>query len=219
MRSDIMIFPMRYLEKDYQQTRECLHALETHGRIRYAERDGIGSMTRAWNTVIESMNEDLGYVDGIKYYWFPTNIIFDPSVPDRLAGSLDVSGGYAICPEYLSDHQHLRPDGSSEVREVPFIEFTAPMIRADVFSSFRLDEEYWYYWWDLIFSRELRRHGMKMYCDHAVKVEHVYLRNNQKKERVSQLREQVRNWRNSIEIPTLETKFGPEWKKELCITW
>jgi len=200
------IIVLEYLEQNFQQTLDCLVGLDAD--IFYAYRDGVGSMSRAYNDAYKK------HVLGMQYefVWFVSNITFTKIDFDNLVNGMGTYG--AVHPSFNSDHKHIQCDGSGLVKEVSFIEFTAPMFRTWVFEKYMLDEGYWYWFYDLIISKRMREDGIKMGVNHGVKVSHVYLRNN-KKEEISKIRETLRNWRHKIEVKKLEAEFGKNWNQIL----
>jgi hypothetical protein len=200
------IIVLEYLEGYFRQTLDSLNGLNAD--VFYAYRDGVGSMSRAYN---DAYNK---HVLGLHYdnVWFVSNITFLPEVLEKLEKGIEGYG--AIHPAFNSDHKHIRPDGSGQVKEVPFIEFTAPMFKTWVFEKYMLNDSYWYWFYDLIISKQMRDAGIKMATHHGAEVGHVYLRNN-KKEEISQIRERLRNYRHKIEIKQLEQEYGKNWNQIL----
>lgn len=200
------IIVLEYLEGYFDQTVKCLEGSKAD--VFYARRDGVGSMSRAYN---DAYNK---HVLGLHYenVWFVSNITFLPEVLEKLEQGIEGYG--AIHPAFNSDHKHIRPDGSGQVKEIQFIEFTAPMFKTWVFEKYMLNESYWYWFYDLIISKQMREAGIKMATHHGAIVDHVYLRNN-KKEVISQIREKLRDYRHKIEIKQLEAEYGKNWNQIL----
>lgn len=210
-----VIVALKYKEKAWEaNTLPCLLAAQDAGyTVIYADRDGVGNMAKAFNDAVKSF---IKHNKGPRptAYWFVTNITFTLDDLAKLEEAYVNCGEYAaIHPEFDSDHGHIRPDGSTELKRIPFIEFTAPLVDAIEYESIWLDEDHHYYYFDLIFSKRLKDKGLAMACHHGVKIGHVYLRNNEQKEAVSLVREQMRNKRESVEIPLLRVKFGPKWRE------
>src|SRR4249920_4094245 len=140
MRNDIAIVALKYLEPEYVHTVKCIE--ETGLDVYWADRDGVGSMRRAFNDAFSRIDRKK-----YKYAWFLTNITFRKEVPFLMAGALDdwkdVS---AIHPAFNSDHPFLRPINQIVVETVPFIELTAPMFRVSAFRKRFLCEQtpYWF---------------------------------------------------------------------------
>ena len=202
----IAIIVLEYHEQYFKQTLDCLKDVDAD--VFYAYRDGVGSMSRAYNDAYKKHVQGMQY----EYVWFVSNITFNQNDPKELAESMGIYG--AIHPAFNSDHRHIQCDNLGQVKEIPFIEFTAPMFRTWVFEKYFLDENYWYWFYDLIISKRMREDGIKMACNHAIKIGHVYLRNN-KKEEISLLRERLRNYRHRIEVKQLEQEYGKNWNQIL----
>ena len=125
----ILIVALEYLEQEWQQTLNCIKATGLPYQI--VSRDGVGNMSRAFNSA---------KIVAYDFVWFITNITFEKSVPFTLAEN--IGNHVAIHPAFASsDHRHQHPDGSGEVKEVPFIEFTAPMFKTWAFVQTKLDEQ------------------------------------------------------------------------------
>ena len=201
----IGIVALQYQEPYYNNTINCLR--ECGLPVYWADRQGIGNFSAAMNKAFENVTQDL--------CWFITDIEFDPATPFKLSNSLIDHNLAAIHPEHESDHLHHRPDGSGLVKEVPYIEFTAPMVRSDWYREVGgLDEDHWYWYQDLIFSKAVRDRGGKMAVDHGAPIRHIYRRNDIQYE-VTKQRYKLRQERDIIEKGILVKKFGPDWKKVL----
>lgn len=211
----ISVIALKYYEKDYPSVLRNLEKLGS--KIYTADRDGVGSISKAFNTAVKLNLEEIRKTP---YLWFVTNIGCHKTAAVDLANALETTNGAAIHPQFKSDHPHISGKDRTrkpEVQEIPFIEFTAPMIRTDVFLQYFLDEDFWFYYMDLVFSKQLRDAGLKMYVHYGVKIEHVYLRNSGQKEEISKLREKVRQYRDPIEVRLLREKFGEDWRKQLFV--
>lgn len=210
---DLAIISLKYLEADYSQTLECLKNIEFD--TFFADRDYIGNMSRAFNDC---------YVKNVKgkykAIWFITNINFEKTIPQNLYDSLIINKLSAIHPAFNSDHSHIKPNGTKHILEAPFIEFTAPMFLCEHFEQFMLDENCWYYYFDLIISNNFRKGAYKMAVDHGNTIQHTYLRNQRIKPKISVLRAQLRD---DIITPINDNymikTFGNYWRKELLEKW
>lgn len=222
MRNDIVIIALQYEEPEYEQTRKCIE--DTGLPVIWANRDGVGNYSRAFNEAfIYGPVEDPKGNSGIyrahdfKYAWMISNITFDPQVPFELADDMDIKllNLAAIHPAmHGSDHRHQWPDADGLTKIVPFIEWTAPMVRTSVFSKVFLNRELAYYYMDLDWCYRVQSQniGNVAVC-HSAQVGHLYLRNN-KKHRISQIRSALRDhWtpRSQREMARL---YGPDWKKK-----
>lgn len=200
------IISLEYEEKSYYATLKCLNELGVD--VFFAKRDGVGSMSRAYNDAY------VKFVAGLDYdkVWFVSNFTFAPDIVQKLSDAIEPYG--AIHPAFNSDHKHLMPDGSNEVKEIPFIEFTAPMFKTWVFEKYMLNEDYWYWFYDLIISKQMREDGIKMAVHHGAIIQHTYLRNTGIEE-VTKARIILRKWREKKEIEQLKIKYGHDWHKKL----
>lgn len=210
---DLAIISLKYLEEEYNQTLDSLKGLQFD--VFYADRDYVGNMARAFNDCF------LKNVKGkYKAVWFISNITFHPLLPGILYEKLNHFGLSAIHPSFNSDHKHIQPDGSGETKEVNYIEFTAPMFLCEHFEKFLLDENCWYYWFDLIISKEFREAGFKMGVDHSSQIQHVYLRNNKRKTQISVIRAKLRDTIiNPLNEKYMKEKYGRNWQNELWLKW
>jgi len=215
----LVIISLKYLEPYYENTLKCLQ--EIPYPILFADRDGVGNMSRAFN---EAFNL-LPFIDASskcgsdkiilsKYVWFITNVTFTPDVPEKLMQVLDSDPNIAAVHPAMatSDHRHLWP---GETRDVPFIEFTAPMFRAADFARFMLDENTPYYYMDLIISHQLKQEGKRLVCVGDAEVQHTYLRNERKQHPITNIRKQLRDYHTPISKRYMEQTFGADWQTKL----
>jgi hypothetical protein len=165
-------------------------------------------MSRAFNEVFERMPFNVEYV------WFLTNVTFSPDVPEKLMQVLDSDRNIAAVHPAMatSDHRHLWP---GETRDVPFIEFAAPMFRAADFARFMLDENTPYYYMDLIISHQLKQEGKRLVCVGDAEVQHTYLRNERKQHPITNIRKQLRDYHTPISKRYMEQTFGADWQTKL----
>lgn len=202
----LVIISLKYLEPYYENTLKCLQ--EIPYPILFADRDGVGNMSRAFNEVFERMPFNVEYV------WFITNVTFTTDVPEKLMQVLDSDPNIAAVHPAMatSDHRHLWP---GETRDVPFIEFTAPMFRAADFARFMLDENTPYYYMDLIISHQLKQEGKRLVCVGDAEVQHTYLRNERKQHPITNIRKQLRDYHTPISKRYMEQTFGADWQTKL----
>lgn len=206
----LAIVALWYLEPEFQQTLECLQKLNYP--VFYADRDGVGNMSRAFNEAFKK------YVEGrFEYVWFVTNITFTPDVPDLLLDAMENGVAiHGIHPAMAgSDHQHLWPGELKDVQNVPFIELTAPMFRTDVFSKFMLCIETPYYYMDLIISHQIRKAGGQVAVHKGCEVGHTYLRNNKTAHPISEIRKRLRNYWTPLSKAYMEKTYGDDWTVEM----
>lgn len=208
MGNKLAIIALRYLEPEWEETVKCLEA--TGLPIYYAERDGVGSMSRAFN---DAWNKFALW--RYEYVWFVTNITFSPDVPFKLMRALIDDKDYAgIHPAMHSDHPFLKPDNSGKIKTVGFIEFTAPMFRSAAFDKFKLDENVWYYYFDLILCDLLSSIGQSVVVHHGCEIGHTYLRNGVK-HRITLIREQLRDLTLPAQKQYMRDNFGLDWEQKL----
>jgi hypothetical protein len=210
---ELAIVSLKYLEDEYRQTVNCLSGQSYD--VFYADRDYVGNMARAFNDAF------IKHIKGkYKAVWFISNITFDSQVPHKLFNNLISNNLAAIHPAFPSDHKHIQPDGSGLVKLVNFVEFTAPMFLCEHFEKFMLDDNCWYYWFDLIISKELRENGYKMGVDHGTQIQHVYLRNKKQRPRISAIRSELRDKIiNPLNEKYMRDKYGKNWKEEIWLKW
>ena len=200
----LLIVALEYLEPEWQQTLNCIEATGLPYQI--VRRDGIGNMSRAFNTVFN--NPFLDY----DLLWLVTNIIFEPNIPHLLAQGI---GDYAAIHPAMksSDHRFQWPDGSKEVKQVPFVEFTAPMIRTEVLYNNPLDEMLPYYYMDLDFAHRIKPE--KVAVHHGAEINHVYLRNKQTEHPISTIRKRLRHYWTPLSQAHMRKKWGADWETKL----
>lgn len=165
-------------------------------------------MSRAYNSILMDASWKADYL------WFVSNVTFEPEVPFRLAEHLSDSGWGAIHPSMRSsDHRFQWPIGNVP-RETPFVEWTAPMVRADLFSMEPLDEMLPYYYLDLDWCYRVKQLGYKVGVHDGVSIEHTYLR-NKREHPIGILRKQLRNYWTPISQRHMVEKWGKDWQGKL----
>jgi hypothetical protein len=222
MRNDIVIIALKYEEPEYQETIKCIEA--TGLPVIWANRDGVGNYSRAFNEAFKhgvvwmpnALDAFMIPID-FKYTWMISNITFAPDIPFKLAEVLDkmtnVSAVHPAMPG--SDHRHQWPNIDPCPTIVPFIEWTAPMVRTDAFRSVKLNEELAYYYMDLDWCYRISRvHklGNVAVAHHAV-IGHTYLR-SARQHLVSKIRSQLRDWWTPRSQREMARIYGPGWKKD-----
>ena len=172
-------------------------------------RDGVGSMSKAFNEAIKTGVAEYSYI------WFVTNILFDPGTSLSLQECFD-SKTAAVHPRFDSDHSHIR--FARDIEDVPFIEWTAPMISRRALERIGLLDEQMPYWgMDLDWSYRAKQAGYTLKVDGRVKVGHVYLRDNAP-EAVSHNRRMERGRYDVTTENRLKQKYGSEWLKTVWPT-
>lgn len=207
---------LEYLEPGWHdQTMQCLIASGFGPEnILQVGREGVGSISKAFNSVFEGV---YGFdVITTEYVWFVTNVTFDKHVPAFLAAALDeYTDVAAIHPKFMSDHPHIRlPKGRDYV---PFVEWTAPMIRMVALHDVGLLDEKLPYWGqDVDWSHRAKIKGWELMADGFSAVQHTYLRHTQNPAPITQIRGALRNVYNQSTENRLIEKWGKEWRKLLC---
>jgi hypothetical protein len=197
----ILIVVLEYLEPDWLQTLKCVQ--DTGLPYEIVSRDGVGNMSRAYNSIINKEAD---------YYWFVSNVTFSPQMPYMLAMACEERGWAGIHPAMRSsDHKFQWPIGN-EPKETPFIEWTAPMVNAEIFRDNLLDEMLPYYYMDLDWCHRVKPN--KVGVHHGQVVEHTYLRNKQEHP-IGQLRKQLRNYWTPISQRHMIQKYGKDWQQKL----
>lgn len=197
----ILIVVLEYLEPDWLQTLKCVQ--DTGLPYELVSRDGVGNMSRAYNSIVNKEAD---------YYWFVSNVTFSPQMPFMLAMACEERGWAGIHPAMRSsDHKFQWPDGN-EPKETPFIEWTAPMVNAEIFRDNLLDEMLPYYYMDLDWCHRVKPN--KVGVHHGQVVEHTYLRNKQEHP-IGQLRKQLRNYWTPISQRHMIQKYGKDWQQKL----
>lgn len=191
------ILSIVYHEPDWIETKKCIEA--TGLPVHYVERSpgGIGSLTEAINRGVKEVNDEV--------IWIVTNCTFEKEVPFILEKNLGEND--IIHPHFNSDHQHLR-EGHG-IQEVPFVEFTAAMIRKSKWLG--LDEKFPYWGQDLDYSYRVWKNGGNVLCDYTTTIGHTYIRNS-KYHPVTIRRRQLRRLSDMATRKALEKKYGEEWR-------
>lgn len=204
---------LEYLETGWTaRTFDCLQA-DNVATMHKATREGVGSMSAAFNREAAKI---LKSKKSPAFIWFVTNVNFDPGTAQALLDAFDENTA-AVHPMMPgSDHPHIRkPKG---VQEVPFVEWTAPMIRVEALREIGvLDEDMPYVGMDLDWSHRAREAGWNLKSTDRATVRHTYLRHNAP-EPISKLREQLRALYNHQTNEKLVKKYGANWKALLWTT-
>ncbi len=206
MGNRVIVISVVYEEPDWRQTRNCLERLNCP--VFYVGRKGVGSLARAINVGFLSYTTST-----TEYVWFVTNVTWKSGLLEKLITEMDLGGWAAIHPCFASDHVHAQPAGVDETRAVPFIEFTAPMVRVDIFKRFLLDERMPYWGHDLDWGYRVSQAGHKIGVYHGQQLEHTYIRNNKQHHPITVERARLRRTTDQSTRVALEQKYGPQWRK------
>lgn len=203
----LIIVSVKYEEPEWQQTKVAL--LGCGVPVIFMDRGGVGSLAEAYNKGFAKSLEI-----GSEYVWFVSNPVFDTSVMHQLVGAMKGSKYAAIQPTYSSDHAHLCPSGKTGLNDVPFIEFTCPMVRSDVSILHQLDRAMPYWGHDLDWSYRVKQAGYEIGVLQGAEVQHTYLRHS-KKHPVTAIRHLLRKQSNAATTKRLEQLYGENWKEVL----
>lgn len=213
LKSKIQPIVLIYEERDWtQQTTACLRAAGLDN-IHYVDRDGVGSMAKAFN---RGARQVLSKRKPPKYLWFVTNVTFPAALPGAMLEKMEeTTTAAAIHPAFDSDHPHIRkPDGEW----IPFIEWTAPLVRVDAWQDVgELDEAMPYVHFDLDWSQRAKQAGWVLMATDAARMGHTYLWKDAP-EPISHLRRQLRAIRHESSVARMVEKWGPDWRTKLCPT-
>ena len=204
MENEVCIISVIYKEPEWKETEKLIDAIPDVPAF-FVDRDGTGSLARAINAGFDKWGKDF------KFVWFITNIVFKPDCLKNLLAEIQ-NGWAALTPAFKSDHKLCRP--GDEVREVPFVEFTAPIVRSDVFINFPLDEKMPYWGHDLDWGYRVRQSGYKLGCLSTETIDHIYIR-NAKDHPVTKARWNLRKRFNMSTGIALRNKYGKDYKKVL----
>lgn len=203
-----MILAVKYLEPEYSETLRCLERLK-NVRIEFVDRspEGVGSLAEAFNRGFNAIQNPEPFV------WMITNIRFGPDAYYRLRDSIWVSDYAAMNPMYSSDHKHIRK--ATRIAPVPFVEFTCPMVKTEVFKSIQLDEDLPYAYHDLVWSHQVKQAGHELAVNPFVRIDHQYIRHNKKGHQITWLRSKMREQAVEPSEKKLVQQYGPQWRQVL----
>lgn len=187
-RPKVAIVSVVYHEAEWQKTRECVHACQVDTYFVERNPPGIGSLSEALNRGFRFMYEKVNP----EYVWFVTNVTFSHKAFTELIQCTEIfPQAAAIHPCFESDHAHLRQRPDQVVSSVQFVEFAAPIVRADVFAKFPLDEKMPYVGMDMDWGFRVRQAGHAIGVYHGEKLGHAYNR-HMKQEPITKKRARAR---------------------------
>lgn len=177
---------------------------------------GTGSLSEAINRGICLAKE----LHNPEYVWILTNVMFYYDTLPKLVQTLDAHReAVAVHPYFNSDHLHRYPQpiGNNELVSVPFIEFTAPLVRTQLLFENKLDEQMPYMGMDLDWGYRMRKAGHRILLHHSAKIDHTYIRNvkPEEKEEITRKRHKARRLTNKQTHNRLNELYGPTWKEKL----
>lgn len=226
----VLIIALKYQEETYSQTLNSINALTEHNvefKLVFADRDGVGNYSRAFNEAFKRY--DLSHrgvdifntgIERIDYVWLVSNVTFTCKSFLCLIETMKnaESNFCAIHPVMdTSDHVHQHyTETPLHLIECPknsyYIEMTAPLIRYSVFKNYMLDEKLPYWYMDLDWSYRVRQAGLRLGVCNIAQVNHVYLRNN-KREFISKIRDRLRIHHKPAMVNHMVSKYGLNWKR------
>jgi 3-deoxy-D-manno-octulosonate 8-phosphate phosphatase (KDO 8-P phosphatase) len=195
----ITILAIEYLEPSYEQTKKCIEA--TGLPVIYVRRNpiGVGSLSEAINRGMKEVKT--------KFAWIVTNITFEKSVPEKLLNH--IQDAFVIHPSFKSDHGFMN-HGKGQ-RQVPFVEFTAPLVRVSDWGE--LDESMPYWGMDIDYGLRMFVEGKKILVDFETKIDHVYIRNSDRHP-ITLKRLRLRRMKDAETNRILIKKWGENWREK-----
>ena len=225
----VLILAVEYLEPEWQQTYDCLLQQQQLARQAGIDCDlkTIHRAEKGWGSLAEAYNRGFVQHHGQRYdyVWMVTNV--------TIARVHDASGSAialwvnamqrnehmaAIHPVFNSDHAHLQPKEGAGIVPVPYVEFTAPFVRASVFTRVQLDVAMPYWGHDLDWSYRVAEYGWELYADHDVVLGHEYIRNARKNKclhMITRRRLMARRRADKATEEVLIKKYGAAWRSVL----
>lgn len=212
------ILSLIYLEPSWVKTCSCIADLAGAYPIYYADRGGSGGLAPAFDAAF--LRYDL---TRYRFVWFLTNVTWtDRHLLQRLEEGLEQDTTLAaITPSFYSDHLFLRPqkDAAEETTFVPFVEFTCPLVRTDVYRRIGLDVEMPYTGHDVDWGFRVLKAGFRLAVHHKASVEHAYLRHlgmvGATALPITTERQQRRKAAEGSTTKRLLDKWGPNWREIL----
>ena len=205
---------LEYLEPGWhEQTMQCLlNSGFKQENILQVGREGVGSMSAAFNRVFEGV---YGFdVIATEYVWFLTNATFTTPTPLYLYRMLDQDGGLGVVhPTFNSSHPWLSALKTNF--DVPFVELTAPMFRMDALRDVGLMDEQLPFWgMDADWGYRAKVEGWRSGVDVSM-ISHTYLHQSQPHP-ISKIRAALRSLYDEQTRNRLVEKYGADWKQLIC---
>lgn len=207
------ILAVVYHEPEWIQT--CVSIAEHCSGIPivFVDRKGFGSLAEAVNRGIRDNCIPTSYV------WVLTNVVFGPQCLQQLMAEIQAQDDLvAVSPAFNSDHAFMRPiPGPRRLVEVPFVEFTCPLVQTQYLRDVPLDERMPYAGHDIDWGYQMRERGRKLAVLQNVIVGHVYIRDTvfQKPNPITRKRHRLRVLAEESTKAYLHAKHGPEWRQKL----
>jgi len=214
----VVILSVIYQEPEWQQTKQCIERCGVP--VVYVDRTptGVGSLAEAYNRGFKTLLKNFPKV---KFVWCVSNVWFKPEILDELIKVMEEDETIGMLhPSFDSDHSHTKQDVEKGISSAPFVEFTAPVVRASLLKELPLDEKMPYWGHDLAYGYEVRKRGYKVMVHHGVRVEHEYIRFTVKRtlHPITRARRRMRKQMNEPTIQRLVEVYGEDWKNKLQFT-
>jgi hypothetical protein len=220
--SSVLAVALGYYEPGYlKQTTDSLNVCQIDYVVQMRDNQGVGSMAASFNRAMWRFTAPLD----IDYVWMLTNVGFPNKMLMHMVGVLESHPKCAaVHPMFESDHPHLNckrlgdKDCPEHGSTVPFVEWTAPMIRMSAWSEIGpLDENMPYWGFDLDWSRRALDAGWNLRVNTKSQLHHEYLRGRRKGEhRITTERRRKRAELDKATDAALCEKWGDDW---LCKLW
>lgn len=216
----VCIVAIQYEEPEWQETKSCIEA--TGLPVFYIGRNpkGVGSLAEAINrgVFLTLHGDEHGFHSPIhyQYIWIVTNVTFSPRMAEDMAVILDTFPGIAaVHPCFKSDHEHMKKKEGELVTLAPFIEFTAAMVRTEVFKKFPLDDKMPYVGHDMAWGYDVRQAGYKIGVYHGEILGHTYIRHNKIRNKYTDMRKKLRRRAVQPTIDRLIDRYGKDYKEKI----
>lgn len=216
MDNKVAILSVVYREHEWSETKRCIELI-MDVPVFFIERNPIGTgslsecINRGFNQIISNNCPE--------YIWVISNVTFSPTLVYELTEYMDAYPDLAaIHPCFHSDHVHMQQTtnehGSNDFMvHVPFVEFTAPMVRTSIFKNFPLDENMPYWGQDLDWGYRVKQAGHKIGVFHGEQLGHTYIRfKKDQQNKYTKARRKMRIQTDESTRKALFAKYGEAWK-------
>jgi len=178
-------------------------------KIRFEDNLGF---TPNWNRAIQWIRENYPDENFEAYWLMNSDIQIDRNSVNRIEDLMSKHDIPMITPAYNCWMRHCTNLGTGSFRSVTNIEFTAPVIRSDVFDvigyfdqRFRLG-----YGVEFDFAIRMREAGFQMYCDDGSSFHHIGQQSINKEEGIAAYsRHAIEELRKGM-----AEKHGEHWKRQ-----
>lgn len=208
---------LEYLEPGWHdQTVQCLiNAGFKQENILQVGREGVGSMSAAFNRVFEGV---YGFdLITTPYVWFLTNVTFEKECILQLVDTIEAKGlkqCAVLHPQFNSDHPFIAKP--QVIDSVPFVELTAPLFRMEALRDVGLMDELMPYWgMDADWGYRAKKKGWWCFVEGYTSIQHTYLHQSQPYP-ISKIRAALRSLYDEQTRNRLIEKYGTDWKQKIC---